>query len=310
MARRKFIVGTNFKMNGSRAFLQDLVENLNRADLDSNVGNEEVHPIFISPPSLYIEHVRQNLRKDIAVGGQNCFWKSSGAFTGEISAEMLKDVGADYVILGHTERRTLFKESDTDIGLKVVHALQTGLKVIACIGETLSERESNTTLQVLFRQLQAIIDHVQNLDLNQEEKWKDLVIAYEPVWAIGTGRVAAPEQAQEVHAAIRRRVGEICGLEVAETVRIIYGGSVNLGNALQLARERDVDGLFVGGASLRPEFVQIYMGAGRGEGYRTWYLLFKDILRNLDIPSSTASMFNLPVPRPHSAEGFVSQVGP
>ncbi|KAF8943164.1 hypothetical protein BGZ47_005733 [Haplosporangium gracile] len=261
MARGKFIVGTNFKMNGSRAFLQDLVENLNCADLNSNVE------IFISPPSVYIEHVRQNLRKDVAVGGQNCFWKSSGAFTGEISAEMLKDVGAEYVILGHTERRTLFKESDTDIGLKVVHALRFGLKVIACIGETLSERESNTTLQVLFRQLQIIVDHVENLDLNQEEKWKDLIIAYEPVWAIGTGRVAAPEQAQEVHAAVRRRIGEICGLEVAEKMRIIYGGSVNMVNALQLARERDVDGLFVGGASLKPEFVQICNALRYGRSY-------------------------------------------
>ncbi|KAF9145914.1 triosephosphate isomerase [Mortierella sp. GBA39] len=249
MARGKFIVGTNFKMNGSRAFLQDLVENLNCADLDSNVE------IFISPPSVYINHVRQNLRKDIAVGGQNCFWKSSGAYTGEISAEMLKDAGAEYVILGHTERRTLFKESDSLIGLKVASALAAGLKVIACIGETLSERESNTTLQVLFRQLQAIVDHIQ--DLNQEEKWKDVVIAYEPVWAIGTGRVATPEQAQEVHAAIRRRVEETVEESVAEGMRIIYGGSVNLGNARQLAGEKDVDGLFVGGASLKPEFVEI-----------------------------------------------------
>lgn len=168
---------------------------------------------------------------------------------------MLKDTGADYVILGHTERRTLFKETDSLIGLKVASALAAGLKVIACIGETLSERESNTTLLVLFRQLQAIVDHIQ--DLGQEEKWKDVVIAYEPVWAIGTGRVATPEQAQEVHAAIRRRVEETVGGSVAEGMRIIYGGSVNLGNARQLAKEKDVDGLFVGGASLKPEFVEI-----------------------------------------------------
>jgi triosephosphate isomerase len=162
---------------------------------------------------------------------------------------MLKDMGADYVILGHTERRTLFKESDTEIGLKISHALAAGLKVIACIGETLSERESGTTLQVLFRQLQAIVEHVQD--------WTDVVIAYEPVWAIGTGRVATPEQAQEVHAAIRRRLQETVSERVGERMRIIYGGSVNLGNARELARERDVDGLFVGGASLKPEFVEI-----------------------------------------------------
>lgn len=180
---------------------------------------------------------------------------------------MLKDAGAEYVILGHTERRTLFKESDSLIGLKVASALAAGLKVIACIGETLSERESNTTLQVLFCQLQAIVDHIQ--DLNQEEKWKDVVIAYEPVWAIGTGRVATPEQAQEVHAAIRRRVEETVGGSVAKGTRIIYGGSVNLGNARQLAREKDVDGLFVGGSSLKPEFVEIcnvlWLGGG-GDG--------------------------------------------
>ncbi|KAF9911748.1 triosephosphate isomerase [Linnemannia zychae] len=230
-------------MNGSVAFLQDLVENLNRAHLDSNVD------IFISPPSLYIDHVRRNLRKDVAVGAQNIFWEASGAYTGEISAEMLKDVGAEYVILGHTERRTLFKESDNGIGLKVAHALQAGLTVIACIGETLEERESNITMKVLFRQLQAVANHIQD--------WTHVVIAYEPVWAIGTGCVATPAQAQDVHAAIRRRLEETAGADVAGSTRIIYGGSVNLGNAADLAKELDIDGLFVGGASLKPEFVDI-----------------------------------------------------
>ncbi|KAF9097998.1 triosephosphate isomerase [Mortierella sp. AD031] len=243
MARGKFIVGSNFKMNGSRLFLQALVENLNQARLDSNVE------VFISPPSVYIDFVRQRLRRDVAVGAQNCYWKSSGAYTGEISAEMLKDVEAEYVILGHTERRTLFKETEDEIGLKVAHALQAGLKVIACIGETLDEREANATMEVLFRQLQAIANHVQD--------WTNVVIAYEPVWAIGTGRVATPEQAQEVHAAIRQRLKETVSEAVSETTRIIYGGSVNLGNAADLAKEVDVDGLFVGGASLKPEFVDI-----------------------------------------------------
>ncbi|KAG0301110.1 triosephosphate isomerase [Linnemannia gamsii] len=206
MARGKFIVGTNFKMNGSKSSLEGLVGNLNRADLDSNV--------------VYIDHVRQICRKDIAVGGQNCFYKSSGAYTGEISAEMLKDMGADYVILGHTERRTLFKESDTEIGLKISHALAAGLKVIACIGETLSERESGTTLQVLFRQLQAIVEHVQD--------WTDVVIAYEPVWAIGTGRVATPEQAQEVHAAIRRRLQETTILFLNLKLSKLYPDAIEL----------------------------------------------------------------------------------
>ncbi|KAF9919499.1 triosephosphate isomerase [Linnemannia zychae] len=232
-----------WEMNGSRQLLQNLVENLNNAHLDSNVE------IFISPPSIYLEYVRQMLRKDVAVGAQNCFREISGAFTGEVSANMLTDVGVEYVILGHTERRTLFKETDSDIGLKVAHALQSGLKVIACIGETLDERESGITMKVLYRQLHAISNHVQD--------WKNIVIAYEPVWAIGTGRVATPTQAQEVHAAIRRWLNENVGANIADSTRIIYGGSVNLGNASDLAKEEDVDGLFVGGASLKPEFVEI-----------------------------------------------------
>ncbi|KAG0266664.1 porphobilinogen deaminase [Mortierella polycephala] len=232
-----------WEMNGSQSSLMALVEALNQAQLDNNVE------IFISPPLVYIDQVRQALRKDVAVGAQNCFLRTSGAYTGEVAPEMLIDIGADVVILGHTERRTLFKESDDDIGAKVAHALQAGLTVIACIGETLKEREAEQTEEVLFRQLASIKDHITD--------WSNVVIAYEPVWAIGTGRVATPEQAQLVHKAIRERLRTSVSTEVADRMRIIYGGSVNIGNAAALSKEKDVDGLFVGGASLKPEFVDI-----------------------------------------------------
>jgi len=151
------------------------------------------------------------------------------------SAEMLKDL--------------IFKESDEEIGQKVAHALKTGLKVMACVGEKLEEREANKTTEVVFRQLAAIAAHVQD--------WKNVVIAYEPVWAIGTGKVATPQQAQEVHKAIRGWLKEKVSAQVADETRIMYGGSVNGGNAATLAQEEDVDGFLVGGASLKPEFVTI-----------------------------------------------------
>ncbi|KAF9576344.1 triosephosphate isomerase [Mortierella alpina] len=249
------------QMNGSWSSLQVLAQLLNNAELDSNVE------IFVSPPSVYIDRMRQMLRRDVAVGAQNCYLKSQGAYTGEIAPEMLKDIGADYVILGHTERRVLFLESDDTIGLKVSHAIQAGLKVIACIGESLQEREQDTTHIVLHRQLAAIARHVQALvqaqqqetvDVKAQDPWSNVVIAYEPVWAIGTGKVATPAEAQVVHRdVIRSWLRDHIGELVADRMRIIYGGSVNLGNAAALAKEDDVDGLFVGGASLKPEFIEI-----------------------------------------------------
>ncbi|KAG0355164.1 triosephosphate isomerase [Podila minutissima] len=240
---RKFIVGGNFKLNGSQSSLKTLVEGLNQGDLDSNVE------IVVSPPFVYLDQVRKTIRKDVAVAGQNCYAKSSGAYTGEVAAEMLKDLGIEWVILGHSERREIFKETDEEIGAKVAHALKTGLKVMACVGEKLEEREDNRTTEVVFRQLAAIAKQV--------EDWTNVVVAYEPVWAIGTGKVATPDQAQEVHKAIRGWLKENVSAQVAEATRIMYGGSVNGGNAATLAKEEDVDGFLVGGASLKPEFVTI-----------------------------------------------------
>ncbi|KAF9213460.1 triosephosphate isomerase [Podila verticillata] len=240
---RKFIVGGNFKLNGSQSSLKALVEGLNQGDLDSNVE------IVVSPPFVYLDQVRKSVRKDVAVAGQNCYAKASGAYTGEVAAEMLKDLGIEWVILGHSERREIFKESDEEIGAKVAHALKAGLKVMACVGEKLEERETNKTTEVVFRQLAAIAKQV--------EDWTNVVIAYEPVWAIGTGKVATPDQAQEVHKAIRGWLKENVNAQVAEATRIMYGGSVNGGNSATLAQEEDIDGFLVGGASLKPEFVTI-----------------------------------------------------
>ncbi|KAG0230715.1 triosephosphate isomerase [Actinomortierella wolfii] len=240
---RKFIVGGNYKLNGSQESLKTLVDILNQGDLDKEVE------IVVAPPFVYLDQVRKTVRKEIAVAGQNCYSKASGAYTGEVAAEMLRDLNIEWVILGHSERREIFRETDDEIGQKVAHALKAGLKVIACCGEKLEEREANKTTEVVFRQLEAIRKHI--------DDWSNVVIAYEPVWAIGTGKVATPEQAQEVHKAIRDWLAKNVSPAVAEATRIQYGGSVNAGNAATLAREPDVDGFLVGGASLKPEFVTI-----------------------------------------------------
>ncbi|KAG0337714.1 triosephosphate isomerase [Podila humilis] len=240
---RTFIVGGNFKLNGSKASLKTLIEGLDEASIDPNAE------IVIAPPFVYIDCIRKSLRKDVAVAGQNCYLKSSGAFTGEVAAEMLVDIGATWVILGHSERREIFKETEVEVGLKVAHALKAGLKVMACVGEKLEEREAGKTTQVVFSQLAAIAKHVMD--------WTNVVVAYEPVWAIGTGKVATPQQAQEVHKDIRGWLKDHVSAVVAEQTRIMYGGSVNGGNAETLAKEEDVDGFLVGGASLKPEFIKV-----------------------------------------------------
>ncbi|CAG8475709.1 4969_t:CDS:2 [Paraglomus occultum] len=230
-------------MNGSAVFLKTLVDSLNKEQFDENVE------VVIAPPSVYLDRVRQSVNKHISVAAQNAYNVSSGAFTGEISPEMLKDLGIEWVILGHSERREIFKESDEFVASKVAHALKVGVKVIACIGEKLSEREAGDTFNVVTRQLKALVGNIND--------WSNVVIAYEPVWAIGTGKVATPQQAQEVHVFIRGLLKDLVSPEVAESTRIIYGGSVNAGNATDLAKEADVDGFLVGGASLKPEFITI-----------------------------------------------------
>jgi triosephosphate isomerase len=206
--------------------------------------------VLCAPPSLYLEHVLGSLDKRYGVAAQNAWLSGPGAFTGEVCAEQLVDVGLSWVILGHSERRALCGESNEVVGRKTAYALGKGLKVILCVGETLAEREQGVTMNVITAQLGAVLAYVKD--------WTNIVIAYEPVWAIGTGKVATPEQAQEVHAAIRQWLTGSVSKDAALHMRIQYGGSVNAGNAHELAKLEDVDGFLVGGASLKAaDFVSI-----------------------------------------------------
>nr|CAX70868.1 triosephosphate isomerase 1a [Schistosoma japonicum] len=243
---RKFFVGGNWKMNGSRADNKVLIHSLSEAHF---CGDTE---ILIAAPFVYLNEVRQSLAKEIHVAAQNCYKVPKGAFTGEISPSMIKDVGCDWVILGHSERRSIFNESDELVAEKVQHALAEGLSVVTCIGETLSERESGKTEEVCVRQLNAIANKIKSID-----EWKRVVVAYEPVWAIGTGKVASPGQAQEVHNFLRKWFKTNTPSGVDQQIRIIYGGSVTAANCKELAQQHDVDGFLVGGASLKPEFIDI-----------------------------------------------------
>lgn len=233
-------------MNGATSVVADLVTRLNGVKF----APDSVE-VVVAPPTLYAPHVRQSLCKDIAVAGQNAWKASKGAFTGEVSPAMLLDVGCDWVILGHSERRHIFGETDELVGEKVAHALSSGIGVIACVGEQLSEREEGNTIAVLVRQMDAIVKNV------KETEWSKVVIAYEPVWAIGTGKVATPEQAQEVHAELRKWLGANAPAGVADSVRIIYGGSVKAANCKELSKQPDLDGFLVGGASLTADFGEI-----------------------------------------------------
>ncbi|KIK43893.1 hypothetical protein CY34DRAFT_803323 [Suillus luteus UH-Slu-Lm8-n1] len=243
---RQFFVGGNFKMNPiSRGQKESIISVLNSADLDSTTE------IVIAPPSLYLIPLKDTVRSELQVSAQNCYFKDSGAFTGEISPAQLVDAGIPYVILGHSERRTLFHETSEFVAQKTKAALNATLKVILCVGETLPERETGQTAVVVQKQLQAVVDVL------QESDWGGVVIAYEPVWAIGTGKVATSAQAQEAHLDIRTFLSQAVSPAVAENTRIIYGGSVTAANCKELSTQPDVDGFLVGGASLKPEFVNI-----------------------------------------------------
>jgi len=240
---RQFFIGGNFKMNGSIESIKKIVQHLNDAKLDPNAE------VVIAPPALYLLLTREHLRKGIEVAAQNVYDKPSGAFTGEISAEQLKDSGITWTLIGHSERRTILKEDDSFVASKTKAAIDGGISVILCCGESLEEREAGTTVDVVTKQLKAVADKVKD--------WSKIVVAYEPIWAIGTGKVATTEQAQEVHAAIREWLKKEVSSEAAEKTRILYGGSVNEKNCSELAKQADIDGFLVGGASLKPAFVDI-----------------------------------------------------
>jgi len=240
---RKFFVGGNWKMNGTKAQIDEICSWLSAGPLDPNCE------VVVGVPGCYLEHVVGKVPASVGVAAQNCYKAASGAFTGELAPAMIQDCGAHWVILGHSERRNVFGETDELIGEKVAFALNSGLKVIPCIGEKLEEREAGTTNDVCFKQLAAIAKNVSD--------WSRVVIAYEPVWAIGTGKTASPEQAQEVHLAIRGWLSSNVNPEVAESTRILYGGSVTAANCRDLAKCPDIDGSLVGGASLKKDFIQI-----------------------------------------------------
>jgi len=230
-------------MNGSKTEIKAIVDKLNGANLNDQTD------IVVSPPACYLEFTKGVVKPLIKTAGQNSYKVEKGAFTGDLSPQMLADVGAEWVILGHSERRNVFGENDELIAEKIAFALQSGLGVIACIGEKLEEREAGQTEAVVYRQMAAIAAKVKS--------WDKVVVAYEPVWAIGTGKTATPQQAQEVHAQLRKWLKEKVSESVANSMRIIYGGSVTGANCRELAKEADIDGFLVGGASLKPEFIEI-----------------------------------------------------
>ena len=244
MGRKKLIAG-NWKMNGSLAANTALM-----GELLAGIG-QPACDVAVCVPAVYLAQVQLLLagQGGIALGAQDVSQHESGAHTGDVSAAMLKELGARYVIVGHSERRQYQGETDAQVAIKAQRALAAGLTPIVCVGETLREREQGETESVVSRQLSAVIQ------LNGE-RLADLVVAYEPVWAIGTGRTATPEQAQTVHAALRALLAA-ADLQAAG-VRILYGGSMNAGNAAELLAQPDIDGGLIGGASLKArDFLKI-----------------------------------------------------
>jgi triosephosphate isomerase len=249
--RLPFIAG-NWKMNLNRAEAVALAQAV--AERSDAVEGVE---LAVCPPSVYLEAVGKALEgSKVGLGAQNMYHEASGAFTGEISAAMLVDLGCRYVILGHSERRHVLGETDADVNRKLVAALNAGLTPIVCVGELLAEREAGQTSAVIRRQFDGSFAGISAADLAK------IVIAYEPVWAIGTGKVATPEQAEEVHLDLRKIMAARYNAGLAQQVRIQYGGSVKPSNAAELLSQADIDGALVGGASLKADdFFGIVAGA-------------------------------------------------
>ena len=240
---RKPIVAGNWKMNKTTSEARDLAARL--APLVSGVKDRE---IVLAPTFTSLQAVSEAIKgTNMVLAAQNMHWEDKGAFTGEISAEMLLDLGCKYVIIGHSERRQYFGETDESVNKKAKQALRKGLCAILCVGETLAEREAGKLNDVISRQVTGGLK-----DIGAEDM-KKLVAAYEPVWAIGTGKTATPEQANEVHSLIRQKVKTLYGAEIAEGLRIQYGGSVTPENVSSLMAKPDIDGALVGGASLKPD---------------------------------------------------------
>lgn len=249
--RRKLIAG-NWKMNTDRASAVALAKGI-----VGGVDKYKAVDLLVCPPSVYLTSVAEVVGgTSVALGAQNMYHEGNGAFTGELSAAMLKDVGCSHVILGHSERRHILGETDAAVNKKTLAALAAGIVPIVCVGELLSEREANRTAAVIRTQFEGSLAGV------SAEQIEKTIIAYEPVWAIGTGKVATPQQAEEVHADLRRLLTERYNGQSAAKVRILYGGSVKASNAGELLAQPNIDGALVGGASLKAdEFLGIAAGA-------------------------------------------------
>ncbi|PCH56789.1 MAG: triose-phosphate isomerase [Legionellales bacterium] len=241
------MVVANWKMHGSTEFAAEIISTIASALSAINLNSA----VVLCPPYVYLHEIKRAIGGSVLeLGAQDVDYRAQGAVTGGIAADMLRDVGCDYVIIGHSERRQLFAESDALVAQKFVAVAAAGLMPIVCVGETKEERDAGQTLQVVARQVRSVLDVI-DVDLGSQ----GFILAYEPIWAIGTGEVATPEQAQEVHAHLR-------GI-VPEGTRILYGGSVKANNAAALIQQQDIDGFLVGGASLKAEeFVNIIVNIG------------------------------------------------
>ncbi len=237
---RNTLIAGNWKMNGNLESVTALVDGIKAGDR----GNAE---LAVCPPSVYLMKIGGMLAESgIALGAQNVCQHEAGAYTGEVAASMLKEAGCRYAIVGHSERRSIYGESDEMVAARFHMAIESGIEPILCVGETLEERQQDRTIDVVNRQIDAA------LAVSGIEAFSRAVIAYEPVWAIGTGQVATPEQAQAVHASIRQKLAGL-NAEVADNLQILYGGSMNPGNAADLLSQSDIDGGLIGGASLKAE---------------------------------------------------------
>ena len=248
---RRPLVAGNWKLNGSLSSISELISGIR--ERQDQVKNAE---LAVCPPYIYLSHVQGLLQgSDVSLGAQDCSDQESGAYTGEVAAEMIKEFGCTYNIIGHSERRHIYGDSNETVATKFAHVIKNELTPILCVGETLQDREEGHTEVVIAKQINAV------LDLFGVKAFAKAIIAYEPVWAIGTGKTATPEQAQEVHEEIRLIIGAQ-NKAIAANIRILYGGSMKPDNAKQLLAQPDIDGGLIGGAALKAEdFIGIAIAA-------------------------------------------------
>ncbi len=250
---RKVVIAGNWKMNKTPDEATALINEIKPLVADANCD------VVACVPYIDLFAAMEAAKgSNIKIGAENCHWAESGAFTGEVSANMLKTIGVEYVVIGHSERRQFFGETDVTVQKRVRAALDNGLKVILCVGELLEEREQNVTMEIVRMQTKIALLGVSEAEL------ENIIIAYEPVWAIGTGKTATAAQANEVNCAIRALIGELYGKAAADKIVVQYGGSMNAGNADELLAQYDVDGGLIGGASLKaPDFAAIVKAASK-----------------------------------------------